>query len=156
MAAITCLAVAVLKVLCGAKTPMSWRSRFRYSCNSTDPLPVAFLDHAGACTGSAAPASGVLKPLLAYTDEAFPQASLTVEVDRGPIKIRTVLARQNGACKVTVIFSLPLGSELTKRLPSVDRMEVTAVSLPPFGAYAASRRVLGTLKGISHLAYRGR
>ncbi|MGD0302100.1 MAG: SpoIIE family protein phosphatase, partial [Bryobacteraceae bacterium] len=121
-----------------------------------------------------------LKPLLAYTDEAFPRAqtSLTVEgaadaqvllagtatravkhpdwlpetgfaglvVDGGQIEIRDVLARQQSACTLTVIFSLPLGSDLAKRLSSAAGMEVTTVSPRPFRVHSPSQQVLSTIQ----------
>jgi hypothetical protein len=124
--------------------------------------------------------SGGLKPLLAYTDEAFPRAqtSLTIEgatgaqvllpgtgtravkhpdwvpetgfaglvVDGGQIEIRHVLARQQSACNLTVIFSLPLGSELAKRLSSAAGMAVTTVSPRPFRVHSPSQEVLSTIQ----------
>ena len=115
--------------------------------------------------------SGGLKPLLAYTDEAFPRAqtSLTVEgatdarvlpagtakravkypdwipetgfaglvVDGGQIEIRDVLARQQSGCNLTVIFSLPLGSELARLLSSAAGVEVTTASPRQFRVHPA-------------------
>ena len=119
------------------------------------------------------------EPLVAYTDEAFPQArtSLTVEntkgipslirwpnaprieppawlpetgfaglvVDRGQIEIRNVVVQQRGACNVTAIFSLPLESELAKRLSSAAGIEVTTV-LPRQFRVHLGQRVLRTIR----------
>src|SRR5471030_1937930 len=138
----------------------------------------ALLDHAGACTVSPMN-SGGLKPLLAYTDEAFPQAraSLIVEsprgvrsllpgpnptlvklpdwlpgndfaglvVDRGQLEIRNVVMRQKDACKLTATFSLPLGSELAKRLSLAASVAVTPISPRLFRVHP-NQRVLRTIE----------
>jgi serine phosphatase RsbU (regulator of sigma subunit) len=66
-------------------------------------------------------------------------------VDRGQIEIRNVVVRQMGACNVTAIFSLPLGSELAKRLSSAGGMAVTTVSPRPFRVHPR-QRVLRTIE----------
>ena len=68
-------------------------------------------------------------------------------VDRGQLEIRNVVTQQKGACKVTAIFSLPLGSELAKRLSSAADMAVTTVSPRPFRVHSPSQRVLRTIEG---------
>ena len=139
----------------------------------------AILDHAAACTATPKNSVG-LKPLLAYTAEAFPQAqaSLIVEsprgeqsllpgsdrvfvkhpdwlpdadfaglvVDRGQLEIRNVLSRQWGNCKATATFTLPLGSELAKRLSSAASLAVTTVSPRLFRVHP-NQRVLSTIGG---------
>jgi serine phosphatase RsbU (regulator of sigma subunit) len=67
-------------------------------------------------------------------------------VDRGQLEIRNVVVQQSGACNVTAIFSLPLGSELAKRLSSAGGMEVQAVSPKPFRVHP-TQRVLSTIEG---------
>jgi serine phosphatase RsbU (regulator of sigma subunit) len=67
-------------------------------------------------------------------------------VDGGKLEIRNVVMQQRGACNVTAIFSLPLGSELAKRLSSAGGMAVKAVSPKPFRAHPR-QRVLRTIEG---------
>ena len=47
---------------------------------SSRSVASAILDHAGSCMEQPK-SSGALKPLLAYTDEAFPQAQTSVAVE---------------------------------------------------------------------------
>src|ERR1700720_1687 len=148
---IGCLAVAVLNVVVRRESANVVEKQIQVLLQASRSVAPAILDNAGSCAVSLA-SSGGLKPLLAYTDEAFPQAqaSLIVErpsgvqsllpgsnrvlgkhpdwlpetdftglvVDSGRLDIRNVVARQKDGCKVTAIFSLPLGSELAKRLSS--------------------------------------
>jgi serine phosphatase RsbU (regulator of sigma subunit) len=67
-------------------------------------------------------------------------------VDRGQLEIRNVVVQHRGACNVTAIFSLPLGSELAKRLSSAGGMSVKTVSPKPFRAHP-THRVLRTIEG---------
>jgi serine phosphatase RsbU (regulator of sigma subunit) len=67
-------------------------------------------------------------------------------VDGGKLEIRNVVMQQRGACNVTAIFSLPLGSELAKRLSSAGGMAVKTVSPKPFRAHPR-QRVLRTIEG---------
>jgi serine phosphatase RsbU (regulator of sigma subunit) len=177
---VACLAAATLNVFMRRESSNVAEKQIQVLVQASRSVARAMLDQGGSCAGSAANAA-VLRPLLAYTDEAFPQArtSLTVEdtkgtqsllpgaepaevkhpdwlpktgftglvVDRGRIEIRNILAQQKGACRVTAIFSLPLGSELAKRLSSAGSMEVTAVSPRPFHVHAPNQRVLRTLEG---------
>jgi serine phosphatase RsbU (regulator of sigma subunit) len=66
-------------------------------------------------------------------------------VDGGQIEIRNVLARHQSACNLTVIFSLPLGPELAKRLSSAAGMEVATVSPRQFRVHPG-QRVFRTLR----------
>jgi len=175
---IACLALAALNVVVRRESANVVEKQIQMFVQSSRSVAPAILDHAGACMVSPMN-SGELKPLLAYTDEAFPRAqtSLTIEgatgaqvllpgtatravkhpdwvpetgfaglvVDRGQIEIRDVLARQQSACNLTVIFSLPLGSELAKRLSSAAGMEVTTVSPRQFRVHP-SQRVLRTIR----------
>jgi len=129
---IVCLAVAVLNVVARRESANVVEKQIEVLVQTSRSVAPAILDHAGVC---ATPTNdfGWLKPLLAYTDEAFPQgqAFLTVEdergvqsllpgpgltsvkspdwlpktgfagvvVDRGQLQIRTLVARQKGACK---------------------------------------------------------
>jgi hypothetical protein len=146
---VACLAVAALNVVVQRESANVVEKQIQVLVQASRSVAPAILDNAGSCTVSLAN-SGELKPLLAYTDEAFAQAqaSLIVEgsrgvqfllpgpsrdpgkhpdwlpeadfaglvVDSGQLEIRHVVTRQKNACKVTAIFSLPLGSELVKRL----------------------------------------
>ena len=67
-------------------------------------------------------------------------------VDGGKLEIRNVVMQQRGACSVTAIFTLPLGSELAKRLSSAGGMAVKAVSPKPFRAHPR-QRVFRTIEG---------
>jgi HAMP domain-containing protein len=62
---------------------------------------------------------------------------------RGQIEIRNVVVKQKAGCKVTVMFNLPLGSELAKRLSSAAGVEVTAISPSP---YSPSQQILRTME----------
>ena len=160
---IAALAVAALNVVVRRESANLVEKQIQILVQSSRSVAPAILDHAGGCMPSPT-ASVALKPLLACTDEAFPQAQtlLTMEdatgvrsllpgpdaarvklpdwlpetgfaglvVDRGQIEIRNVVARHQGGCKITTIFSLPLGFELAKRLSSAGTMEVTTVSRP--------------------------
>ena len=175
---IACLALAALNVVVRRESANVVEKQIQMFVQASRSVAPAILDHAGACMASPMN-SGGLKPLLAYTDEAFPRAqtSLTTEgakdaqvlppgtatravkhpdwvpetgfaglvVDGGQIEIRDVLARQQSACNLTVIFSLPLGSDLAKRLSSAAGMEVTTVSPRQFRVHPG-QRVLRTLR----------
>src|SRR6202790_1806178 len=186
---IACLSVAALNVVVRRESSNIVEKQIQLLVQASRSVAPAILDHAGACTVPTRDV-GWLKPLLAYTDEAFPQgqASLTVEdksgvrsvlpgphltgvknpdwlpetgfaglvVDRGQLQIRNLVTQQKGACKVTAIFSLPLGSELAKRLSSAARLEVTALfprpfRVPQFGnqslrLHAPNQRILRTIE----------
>jgi serine phosphatase RsbU (regulator of sigma subunit) len=78
-------------------------------------------------------------------------------VDGGQLQIRNLVTQQKGGCKVTASFSLPLGSELAKRLSSAAGLEVTPLSPRPFRVpqwgnrkvrlHSPNQRVLGTIAG---------
>src|SRR5271154_329810 len=176
---IACLALAVLNVVVRRESANVVEKQIQMFVQASRSVAPAILDHAGTCMGSPMN-SGGLKPLLAYTDEAFPRAqtSLTIEgatgaqvllagtatrafkhpdwvpetgfaglvVDGGQLEIRDILARQQSACNLTVIFSLPLGSDLAKRLSSAAGVEVTTVSPRPFRMHSASQQVLSTIQ----------
>lgn len=176
---ITCLALAALNVVVRRESANVVEKQIQMYVQASRSVAPAILDQAGACNASPIN-SGGLKPLLAYTDEAFPRAetSLTIEgatgaqvllpgtatrtvkhpgwipetgfaglvVDGGQLEIRDVLARQQGACNLTAIFSLPLGSELAKRLSSAAGVEVTMVSPKPFRVHSPRQQVLSTIQ----------
>jgi hypothetical protein len=81
---IACLAVAALNVAVRRESANVVEKQIQVLVQASRSVASAILDHAGPCTSSLAD-SGGLKPLLAYTDEAFPQAqaSLIVESPRG-------------------------------------------------------------------------
>jgi serine phosphatase RsbU (regulator of sigma subunit) len=68
-------------------------------------------------------------------------------VERGQLEIRNVVIRQKGACRITALFSLPLGPELAKRLSSAANTVVTTISPRPFRVHSPSQRVLRTIEG---------
>jgi sigma-B regulation protein RsbU (phosphoserine phosphatase) len=177
---VACLAVAALNVVVRRESANVVEKQIQVLVHASRSVASAILDHAGPCTASLAD-SGGLKPLLAYTDEVFPQAqaSLMVESSRGVqsllpgsnrvlgkrpdwllktdfaglvvdsrrIEIRNIVTRQKDACKMTATFSLPLGSELAKRLSSAASMAVTPVSPMPFRVHSPNQRVLRTIEG---------
>ena len=57
-------------------------------------------------------------------------------VNRGQIEIRHVLTQQKGACRLTVVFSLPLGAELAKRLSFASKTESAPLQHRPFHVHA--------------------
>jgi hypothetical protein len=67
-------------------------------------------------------------------------------VHRRQIEIRSALARQKGTRKATVIFSLPLGPDLAKRLSSATAMEVTTVFPNPFRVRSPNRQAFRTIE----------
>jgi serine phosphatase RsbU (regulator of sigma subunit) len=176
---IACLGVAALNVVMRRESANLVEKQIQVLVQASRSVAPAILDHADGCMMPTN--SGGLKPLLAYTDEAFPQAqtALTIEsdrgvqsllpkpepvdvkhpdwlletgfaglvVDRGQLEIRNVLTQQKGACKVTAIFNLPLGSELAKRLSSAASMQVMTVSPRPFRVHSPNQRVLRTIEG---------
>lgn len=177
---VACLAVAALNVVVRRESANVVEKQIQVLVQASRSVAPAILDNVGSCTVSAANSSE-LKPLLAYTDEASPQAQafLIVEgphsvqfllpgpsrdagkppnwlpgtdfsglvVDRGQVEIRQVVTRQKNTCKVTAIFSLPLGSELAKRLSYAGHMAVTPVSFRPYRVHAPSQRVLQNVGG---------
>lgn len=68
-------------------------------------------------------------------------------VDRGQLAIRHVVIQQRGACTMSATFSLPLGSELAKRLSSAAGVEVTIVSAGPYRLHPLNHDVLRTIEG---------
>jgi serine phosphatase RsbU (regulator of sigma subunit) len=171
------LAIAALNVVVRRESANVVEKQIQVLVQASRSVAPAILDHTDVCPGSPAN-SRVFEPLVAYTDEAFPQAltSLTAEnakgvrslfrwpdaprvntpawlpetgfaglvVNRGQIEIRNVVVQQRGPCKVTAIFSLPLESELAKRLSSAAGIEVTSVSPRQFRVHP-SQRVLRTI-----------
>ncbi|MDQ1472603.1 MAG: phosphoserine phosphatase RsbU/P [Bryobacterales bacterium] len=176
---IVCLAAAALNVVVRRESANVVEKQIQILVQASRSVAPAILDHAGDCKEPLTK-SGGLKPLLAYTDEAFPQAqaSLTVEgphgvqsllpgpnlalvrrpdwlpdtgfsgpvVERGQLEIRNVVIRQKGACRITALFSLPLGPELAKRLSSAANTVVTTISPRPFRVHSPRQRVLRTIE----------
>jgi serine phosphatase RsbU (regulator of sigma subunit) len=176
---IALLAIAALNVVMRRESANVVEKQIQVLVQASRSVAPAILDHASDCEVPPTN-SGVLKPLLAYTDQAFPQAQtfLSVEgsragqsllsgldaavfkrpgwlpetgfgglvADLGHLEIRHVLAQQKGACRATVIFSLPLGSELAKRLSSAAGMEVTTVSPSPYRVHPPNQHVLRTIE----------
>jgi len=78
------LAVAALNVVVRRESSNVVEKQIQVLLQASRSVAPAILDNAGDCMASP-PNSGALKPLLAYTDEAFPQAraSLIVEKSSG-------------------------------------------------------------------------
>ena len=70
---IACLAVAALNVVVRRESSNVVEKQIQLLVQASRSVAPAILDHAGACMAPRTN-SGELKPLLAYTDEAFPQA----------------------------------------------------------------------------------
>jgi serine phosphatase RsbU (regulator of sigma subunit) len=86
-------------------------------------------------------------PALVTHPAWLPKTGYTgLVVDRGQVEIRNVLVQQRGACKVTAIVRLPLGSELAKRLSSSGSMKVTPVTPRLFRVHSPKQQVLETLE----------
>src|ERR1700676_4232859 len=77
---IACLALAALNVVVRRESANVVEKQIQMFVQASRSVAPAILDHAGACMVPPMN-SGGLKPLLAYTDEAFPhaQTSLTIE-----------------------------------------------------------------------------
>jgi hypothetical protein len=90
---VVCLAVAALNVVVRRESANVVEKQIQVLVQASRSVAPAILDHAGACTAPLKNSVG-LKPLLAYTDEAFPQAqaSLVVESPRG---VQSVLPGSN-------------------------------------------------------------
>ena len=166
---VACLGVAALNVVVRRESANVVEKQIQVLVQASRSVAPAILGQARACAAQPTN-SGGLQPLLAYTDEEFPQAqtSLTVEdsrgvqsllkrrepaavknpdwlpeagfaglvADQGQIEIRNIVVQQRGACKATAVFSLPVGSELAKRLSSAAGLEVTAVSPMLFSVHS--------------------
>src|SRR5271169_6452227 len=87
---ILCLAIAALNVVVRRESANVVEKQIQVLVQASRSVAPAILDYAGACTAPPGDSVG-LKPLLAYTDEAFPkaEASLVVESPRG---VQSVLA----------------------------------------------------------------
>jgi hypothetical protein len=86
---IVCLAIAALNVVVRRESTNVVEKQIQVLVQASPSVAPAILDHAGACTVSPAN-SGGLKPLFAYTDEAFPQAQASLIVE-GPRGVRSLL-----------------------------------------------------------------
>src|SRR6266568_3712528 len=69
---VVCLAVAALNVVVRRESANVVEKQIQVLVQASRSVAPAILDHAGACTATREDPAG-LKPLLAYTDEAFPQ-----------------------------------------------------------------------------------
>jgi hypothetical protein len=168
---VACLGVAALNVVVRREGANVVEKQIQVLVQASRSVPPAILGQALPCTAQPTNSAG-LQPLLAYTDEEFPQAqtSLTVEdsrgvqsllkerkpdglknpvwlpaagfaglvADQGQIEIRNIVVQQSGACKATAAFSLPVGSELAKRLSSAAGLEVTAVAPTLFSVHSSN------------------
>jgi serine phosphatase RsbU (regulator of sigma subunit) len=173
------LAVATLNVVVRRESTNIVEKQIQTLARASGSVAPAILDRAGSCVGQNL-SSSALKPLLAYSKEAFPQAtiSLAVEgskgsqsllareglanvilpdwmpeagfaglvVDQGKLDVRSVAAHEEGTCKVTAIFSMPLGSELAKRLSSEGSSDLITVSPTRFHVGGLSHKILGMIQ----------
>ncbi len=78
---IACLAVAALNVVVRRESANVVEKQIQVLVQVSQSVAPAILDHAGACMEQPASSSN-LRPLLAYTDEAFPQAQAFLTVER--------------------------------------------------------------------------
>src|SRR5712692_4685558 len=85
---IVCLAIAALNVVVRRESANVVEKQIQVMVQASRSVAPAILDHAGACTVS--PANAGLKPLFAYTDEAFPQAQASLIVE-DPSGVRSLL-----------------------------------------------------------------
>src|SRR5260370_32823004 len=92
---IACLAVAALNVVVRRESANIVEKQIQLLVQASRSIAPAILDHTGACTVTPSNSAG-FNPLQAYTDEAFPQAqmSLTVERTRG---VQSLLPGQDPA-----------------------------------------------------------
>ena len=77
---ILCLTIAALNVMVRRESANVVEKQIQMLVQASRSVAPAILDHAGACTASPSD-SGGLKPLFAYTDEAFPQAQASLIVE---------------------------------------------------------------------------
>src|SRR5712692_7872522 len=75
------LAVAALNVVVRRESANVVEKQIQVLVQASQSVAPAILDHAGACTVSPTNSAN-LRPLLAYTDEAFPQAQAFLTVER--------------------------------------------------------------------------
>jgi len=78
---IACLAVAALNVVVRRESANVVEKQIQVLVQASQSVAPAILDHAGACMGQPTNSAN-LRPLLAYTDEAFPQAQAFLTVER--------------------------------------------------------------------------
>jgi len=90
---VACLAVAALNVVVRRESSNVVEKQIQMLVQASRSVAPAILDSAGDCTGSP-PNSGALKPLLAYTDEAFPQARASLIVEK-PGGVQSLLPGSN-------------------------------------------------------------
>jgi serine phosphatase RsbU (regulator of sigma subunit) len=90
---IACLAIAALNVVVRRESANVVEKQIQVLVQASRSVAPAILDNAGSCTTSLANAGG-LKPLLAYTDEAFPQAEASLTV-KGPGGVQSLLPGSN-------------------------------------------------------------
>jgi len=90
---VVCLAVAALNVVVRRGSSTVVEKQIQVLVQASRSVAPAILDSAGECTASP-PNSAALKPLLAYTDEAFPQASASLIVEK-PHGVQSLLPGSN-------------------------------------------------------------
>ena len=89
---IACLAIAALNVMVRRESSNVVDKQIQMLVQGSRSVGPAILDHADTCL--ALPNSGRLKPLLAYTDEAFPQAQTSLIVEDGT-GVRSLASQPN-------------------------------------------------------------
>src|ERR1700676_787055 len=90
---VACLAVAALNVVVRRESSNLVEKQIQVLLQASRSVAPAILDHAGGRSVSPTNSSG-LKPLLAYTDEAFPQAQAALIVE-GPRGAQSLLPGSN-------------------------------------------------------------
>jgi len=145
---ILCLTIAALNVMVRRESANVVEKQIQMLVQASRSVAPAILDHAGACTASPAD-SGGLKPLFAYTDEAFPQAEASLIVqgaggeqsllpgsDRVPVKRPNWLPDADFSGLVVDRGQLGIRNIVTRQK---DACKLTAVFNMPVGPELAKR-----------------
>jgi serine phosphatase RsbU (regulator of sigma subunit) len=90
---VACLAVAALNVVVRRESSNVVEKQIQVLVQASRSVAPAILDNAGDCTTSP-PNPSPLKPLLAYTDEAFPQARASLIIEK-PSGVQSLLPGSN-------------------------------------------------------------
>ncbi|MCU1325608.1 MAG: hypothetical protein JWN34_978 [Bryobacterales bacterium] len=174
-----CLAAAALNVMVRREGANVVEKQIQALEQASRPVASAILGNSRSCT---APTSNsfAIEALREYTNEMFPEAQATLRVetdagvasdprdpghppdfsglavDHGRLEIRNITTRKLDGCRLTAIFSLPLGLQLAQRLSSVDRLEVMPVSPRPFRVHSPEQRVFHTIEDNFFPGFSGR
>src|SRR5258708_27250733 len=129
-----CLAIATLNVVVRRENANVVEKQIQVLVQASRPVAPAILDHAGVCGSLPANSSG-LRALLAYTEEAFPQAQTYLTIE-GPSGIRSLLPEPD-AIVVKHPAWLP-DAGFTGLVPDPGRLEIRNVLVRPNSACKAT------------------